>query len=434
MRSSPYAILSALRCGERLEREAFAVVAQGAVNGSWSDAQLAAFLMGVACRGLDAEATLALMQAMLESGEQWNLRQELPQLGDKHSTGGVGDKITLVLGPLLAEAGIPIAMLTGRGLGHTGGTADKLAVIPGLYQELTRRRALELLDRVGLALGIASQAIAPADRKLYALRDHTATVESLPLIVASILSKKLALGPSAIVFDVKVGNGAFLPTLEAARELASHLVEISSRAGVKAAAWLSDMNQPLGDFVGHTAEVREALAVLEGGGPQETRWLTVKLAMELASLLGRSEDQDFFEKLLDSGRPRERFLRWAEAQGGDPHWLAHPHLPLAPVERILQAPRSGYLKAVATKDLGLLLAEAGAGRSRPEDPIDPTIAFRYCRRVGDRVEAGEELGRLYLPQDNSRLVARVIQCFVISDEPSQRLPILYEHIGKRDAA
>ncbi len=387
--------------------------------------------MAVACRGLNDAGMLTLTQAMLESGEQWNLREALCDVVDKHSTGGVGDKLTLILAPLVAAAGIPIAMLTGRGLGHTGGTADKLDVIPGLRQELDRRSVLELLRRVGLALGIASSSIAPADRKLYALRDHTATVDSLPLIVASILSKKLALGAAAIVFDVKVGNGAFLPTLDAARELASTLVNVSSRAGVAASAWLSDMNQPLGEFVGHTAELREALAVLEGGGPRSTRELALTLASELASLLGRAEDRDFFARLLDSGHARERFVLWAEAQGGNPQWLRQPQLPLAPVEMVLEAPRSGYLAAVATRELGLILAKAGAGRTRPGEPIDLEVAFRYASRLGDKIERGSELGRLYVRHEDLGLFEQARRCFVLSETPIPPPPLLYERIGAK---
>lgn len=421
-------MLASLRRGEPLDRETIASVVEGAVSGDWSDAQLAAFLMGVACRGLGLEETIWLTRAMLESGERWELRQAVPGLADKHSTGGVGDKITLVLGPLLAEAGVPMAMLTGRGLGHTGGTADKLESIPGLRQDLDRSGALRLLESVGLALGVASERIAPADRRLYALRDHTATVDSLPLIVSSILSKKLALGAEAIVFDVKVGTGAFLADIDSARRLARTLVDVAAHSGLRAVAWLTDMNQPLGDWVGHHAEVREALEVLEGRGPRETRELTLTLACELLRLLRGSEARAELETLLDSGRARERLLRWAAAQGGDPHWLRDPRLPLAPVEIPLRAATSGYLSGVDVRRVGLLLIEAGAGRLRPGDSIDREVALRYSARLGSRLEAGEELGRVYLRREDRELATRLENCFTVSEQRSPAPPLLLERL------
>jgi len=412
----PFRILERKRAGEPLSREEIGEVVAGATDGSWTDAQLAAFLMAAAIRGLDGDETQALTLAMLGSGERWNLAADVPQLCDKHSTGGVGDKLSLTLGPLLASCGLPIVMLVGRALGHTGGTADKLESIPGISLELDRARCLALLARAGLAIGVATQGIAPADRRLYALRDATATIDSLPLITGSILSKKLATGAAALVFDVKTGNGAFLPEPAEARRLARLLVDTARALGTACSALLTDMSQPLGDWVGHAAEVREALACLAGEGPRETTELTLDLAEEVARLAGSPRSRPELAAALASGRARERFFSWAELSGATPAWLADPQLPLAPVERPILAPRAGVLAGVDTRQLGLLLIEAGAGRNRPGAAIDPGVSLQYRSRLGRPVAAGEELARLYLRREDAALAAKFDACFTVADE------------------
>ncbi|MGE0640464.1 MAG: thymidine phosphorylase [Thermoanaerobaculia bacterium] len=419
--------MSRLRAGERLADGDLRDVARGATTGSWSDGQLAAFLMGVAIRGLNHDETRELTAAMLESGERWNLSAEFPVLADKHSTGGVGDKSSLILAPLLAAAGVPVVMLTGRGLGHTAGTADKLESIPGIQQSLDRERARVLLAKCGMALGIATAGIAPADSTLYALRDRTATVDSLPLIVASILSKKLATGAAAIVFDVKVGEAAFLPALEQARELAGLLTAISSELGIGAAALLTDMNQPLGDWAGHAAEIGETLEILEGGGPPETVELTLALAGELGSLLGVDLSASRLRPVLASGAAREQFARWAVEQGARADWFENPDLPLAPVEKVVLAARDGVVRRVRNRDLGLLLAEAGAARQVVGSELDEGIALHYRTRLGRRVEKGEELARIYLRREDPGLTARFADCFEIGDDGSAP-PLVHEAV------
>jgi len=410
---APYEVLARLRAGAPLRPGDLGEVAHGAADGSWSDAQLAAFLMGVAIRGLDLDRTRELTAGMLESGERWGLAREFPNLVDKHSTGGVGDKASLVLAPLVAAAGAPVIMLTGRGLGHTGGTADKLEAIPGFRQELDRPRACGLLDRCGIALGVATAGIAPADRKLYALRDRTATVDSLPLIVASILSKKLATGASAMVFDVKVGDAAFLPRLDQARELARLLAGISSELGMKAEALLTDMNQPLGDWAGHACEIREVLDCLEGRGPRETIDLTIALALALGRQIGAGWSDESLRGLIGSGAARERFVRWTVAQGAAERWFEDPKLPLAPEETVIRAQQAGFVAAVHTRQLGLLLAEAGGARRAIGGELDLGIALHYRTRLGRRVEMGEELARVYLRRSDPELAARFAGCFEI---------------------
>lgn len=412
----PYRILERKRAGMRLPDEEIRAVVRGATDGSWSDGQLAAFLMAAAIRGLDEGETRALTLAMLESGERWELSKDVPFLCDKHSTGGVGDKVSLILPFVLAACGLPVAMLAGRGLGHTGGTIDKLEVLPGIDLALDRRHTLDLLERCGVAIGAATAAIAPADRKLYALRDVTATVDSLPLITGSILSKKLALGAAAVVFDVKAGNGAFLPELERARELARLLVETSRALGTPASALITDMSQPLGRWAGHAAEVRESLDALEGRGPADLMEVTLAQAEEVARLVGRPLRRADLDAAIADGRARERFDLWAGLQGADPAWLRAPRLDLAPVERPLLARRSGKLAEVDTRQLGFLLMEAGGGRPHPDAVLDFGVSLRVDARLGQEVGAGDPLARVYLRRENDRLVERFAGCFTIAGE------------------
>jgi pyrimidine-nucleoside phosphorylase len=412
----PYRILERKRAGMRLSEGEIRAVARGATDGSWTEGQLAAFLMAAAIRGLDPEETRALTLAMLESGERWELARDVPRLCDKHSTGGVGDKVSLVIAPLLASCGLPVGMLAGRSLGHTAGTIDKLESIPGVDLQLDRRRFLDVVARCGMAIGAATAEIAPADRRLYALRDVTATVDSLPLITASILSKKLAAGAAAVVLDVKTGNGAFLPDLERSIELAGDLVEISNALGTPASALVTDMSQVLGRWAGHAAEVRESLDALAGEGPADLVELTLVLAEEVSHLVGQPLARATMEEALASGRARERFLEWAELQGADPAWLRDPELPLAPMERPLRAQRSGKLAAVDLRQLGLLLVEAGGGRMRPGDAVDFGISLETKVRLGGEVKAGDELARLYLRKDDERLAGLFKGCYTVADE------------------
>jgi thymidine phosphorylase len=434
--SLPYRILERKRAGMRLSADEIREVAAGAAastgaEGAWSEGQLAAFLMAAAIRGLDGEETRALTLAMRDSGERWELGRAVPRLCDKHSTGGVGDKVSLLIAPLLASCGLPVFMLAGRALGHTGGTIDKLESIPGVDLRLDRARALDLLARCGMAIGGATAGIAPADRRLYALRDATATVDSIPLIVASILSKKLATGTSAVVFDVKTGNGAFLPELERARELARALAEAANALGVAAGSLVTDMSQPLGRWAGHTAEVGEILDILAGepAAPAADDLMTVTFALAeaVSRLAGEPLGRPEMERAIASGRAREAFERWAAAQGADGAWLRAPGralAPLAPVVVPLRAARSGVLAAVDVRGLGHLLVEAGGGRARPQDAIDFGISLETLARLGQPVAAGEELARVYLRREDAGLAAAFAGCFTVGDQ-GEAPPLLY---------
>ncbi|MDX1502492.1 MAG: thymidine phosphorylase [Thermoanaerobaculia bacterium] len=429
MADSPYRILHRKRRGRSLTAEEIGDVVRGAVDGGWSEGQLAAFLMAAAIRGLDPSETRALTLAMLDSGDRWELARDVPRVGDKHSTGGVGDKVSLILSPLLAACGQPVVMLTGRGLGHTGGTADKLETIPGLDLGLDRDDCVRLLGSVGMAVGIATGSIAPADRRLYALRDQTATVESIPLITASILSKKLASGAAAVAYDVKTGEGAFLSDPAEAETLARSLVEISEPLGQRASALITDMSQPLGEWVGHAAEVRETLDCLEGRGEPRLMEVVLALCEEVARLTGGTVHRDDLERAVSSGAARELFDRWVEAQGGDLRRLPRASRELAPVEAVATAPAAGSLHRVETRRLGLLLAEAGGGRTRPGGEIDPAVSIRVRARLGDRLAPGDELARLYLRRPDERIAAEFRSCFHLAAEPCEAPPLVRARIS-----
>jgi len=413
--ATPYEILDRKRAGRRWSVDEIRSAVEGSLSGSWSEAQLGAFLMAAAVRGLDSAETDALTRAMLESGDQWALADAVPGLADKHSTGGVGDKTSLVIGPLLAACGQPIVMLTGRGLGHTAGTADKLEAIPGLDLELNRARSLSLLEDTGLAIGVATEGIAPADRKLYGLRDTTGTVVCPALIVASILSKKLASGAQHLVFDVKTGNGAFLPDPEDSFALGQALVDTCADFGRRAVALVTDMSQPLGRWSGHTAEVGEAIECLSGAGPSDLRQLVLALSAALCEVAGNGISRQDLETALDDGSAKRRFAHWAEAQGAERGWIDAWSTRLAPHQVTLEAPRAGVVAGIATRQLGLLLVEAGAGRRQPGDAIDLEVALETCVRVGDSVERGAPLCKVYLGRSDDDLAQRFQACFQIGE-------------------
>ena len=355
--------------------------------------------MAALLSGLDEAETEALMRVMLESGERIALRSVKAPTIDKHSTGGVGDKITLCLAPLVAACGIATPMIAGRGLGHTGGTLDKLEAIPGFRVRLGARRFESVLRNVGACVIGQSNAIAPLDRRLYALRDVTGTVESVPLIVASILSKKLAVKSDGLVLDVKAGRGAFMRDVRSARELARALVRSARRAGLPATALVTDMSEPIGLTIGNALEVREAIDVLRGAGPADTRELTLVLGAEMLRLARHSPSlasaRASLERALDDGSAFERFARMVRAQGGDVRAIEDPRrLPRARVRLAVRAKKRGVLASADPLELGLVAVALGAGRVRADDGVDPGAGIELCRAVGERVERGEPLAFL----------------------------------------
>ena len=430
-----YEILRAKRDGKELAAEEIASLVGGLVSGQVADYQAAAFLMAAMINGLSTAEAAALTEAMRDSGEKWDL-SDLAPVVDKHSTGGVGDKVTLVLAPLVAACGVRVGMMSGRGLGHTGGTLDKLAAIPGFRTDLDERGVRQMLQKVGAALFAQTDAIAPADRILYALRDVTGTVESLSLITASILSKKLASGTTGIVFDVKTGDGAFMKTVEESRALGHSLVETARAAGRQASGWITDMSRPLGRAVGNSLEAEEAIRVLRGEGPGTVREISVRLGAEMLAFaepdLLEPAARERLEAAISSGKAARVFERLIEGQGGDPKVVENPSLLPQPKEKIpAVAPRSGVVQAIATERMGFLSIDIGCGRRRREDTIDPAAGFLVEKTVGDRVREGEPLAFLCLgerPAPRSGIEKELAELFTIGDAPAAPPPLMLEKL------
>ena len=385
-------VILAKRHGEAHDRGTLERFMRGYLAGEVPDYQVAAWLMAVVWQGMTPQETADLTEVMADSGERLDLAA-FPHALDKHSTGGVGDKTTLVLAPLVAELGGTVAKMSGRGLGHTGGTVDKLESIPGFRAELDSAAFFRQLREVGVAVTGQTRDLAPADGLLYALRDATGTVASLPLIASSIMSKKLAGGAHAIVLDVKAGRGAFMRTEADARALAEAMVDIGRRAGRRVRAVLSNMNEPLGTAVGHALEVREAIATLRGGGPGDLRELVLVLAQELLAAGGLPTDGDRVEAALDDGSAYERFVRWVRAQGGDPERL--DELEIAPDRHAWRAETDGVLVFLDAERVGRAAASLGGGRRHKGDTIDLGVGATLQAKVGDRVRAGDPLVTLH---------------------------------------
>ena len=434
-------IIRRKRDGNPLERVHIDAFVRGLVDHSWSDAQAAAMAMAFFLEGMSHEETMGLTDAMTRSGTVLDWASSFPgPILDKHSTGGVGDKVSLVLAPVVAACGGIVPMISGRGLGHTGGTLDKLDSIPG-YQTIVPRDRLEaVLRKAGCAIVGASGEIAPADRRLYAIRDVTATVESIPLICASILSKKLAAGLDAMVLDIKVGNGAFATDLPFARAMASALNEVAASSGLKTVAWITDMNQVLGSSCGNAVEVLESVRFMKGEEQDPRLALVIRtLAAELL-VLGRLEPNvdaagARVDKVLASGAALEHFARMVAALGGESDFVerAAERLPAAPVQRPLTASKSGWIHRVATRDLGLACIELGGGRHKSEDSVDPRVGFTRVVAPGDRVEAGGVLAMVHAASEaDADTVAKLLEnAFSIADEAPQPSPILVARVGGR---
>ncbi len=405
---------------------------QSITDESVPDYQLAAWLMAVWHRGLDTEETFVLTEAMRDSGDQLDLSSIEEPTADKHSTGGVGDKISLPLAPLAACLGLRVPMLSGRGLGHTGGTLDKLTAIPGYRVDLSGEEMVAVVREVGCSIIGQTARVAPADRRLYALRYVTGTVDCVPLIVSSILSKKFAAGPEHLVIDLKCGSGAFMQDLKEAQVLAAALIAVGRRAGKKISAWITNMDEPLG-AIGHAIEVRESLAVLAGGGPAEVRELTLALVMEMGALAGLGTAEELrprLEALLDGGQAMDRFLAMVEAHGGRlDRDSPSRSLEIAPEVEPFRAPAEGRFSGIDTKQVGLAAVDLGGGRLRHTDIIDLSVGLEYVVRVGDRVEEGQPLLRIFARDEDRAEAARerLRRATRIAEEEVERRPLLLEY-------
>lgn len=428
-------VIRTKRDGGTLSADQVRFAVQGATDGSVPDYQLSALLMAIYLRGMDGEETRHLTEAMLHSGDLLDLSDLSGPKADKHSTGGVGDKTSLVLAPIAAAAGVLVPMISGRGLGHTGGTLDKLEAIPGFSVKLDVPGIRRALETAGFCIAGQTERIAPADRKLYALRDVTSTVESIPLITASIMSKKLAEGIDALVLDVKTGKGAFMQTREDARRLAEGMVDTGRRMGKRMTAFITDMNQPLGLTAGNAVEVAESVRTLRGEGSKDLEDLSVELAAEMIRLGGVAPDLDSARKTargqLASGRALERFARCVELQGGDPRIVEDlSRLPAATRTRAVTAEADGYVGAMDARGVGVAVVLLGGGRMRQEDTVDPAVGVRLERKTGDPVKRGETLAVLQYNAD-ARLeeaVGSVRSAYRITPEPPSPSPLVLERL------
>ena len=400
------------------------------VRGDVPEYQTAAFLMAVWFRGLTPAETYAMTDAMVASGDTVDLAARLGRrVVDKHSTGGVGDKITIAVGPVVAACGVPFGKMSGRGLGHTGGTLDKLESIPGFRVELTTDELVEQTREIGIAVAGQTADLVPADKKLYALRDVTATIDQVSLIAASIMSKKIAAGASAVVLDVKVGEGAFMRTVDDARELAEEMRALGEQAGMDVVCVLTDMDQPLGRAVGNALEVREAWETVSGGGPEDTRELVLDAAAQLLALsdLGIDEDEGRrrAEAALGDGSALATYDRWVRAQGGDPD---PARLPVAPVVRQVVAPASGYVHELGAREVAITAMELGAGREVAGQPIDHAVGVVCLRKRGEPVAAGEPLAEIHARGEAAaeKAEASLLAAYEIGDGKVEPRPLVLE--------
>lgn len=428
-------IIARKRDGQALARAEIAFFIDGFTHGDIPDYQAAAWLMAVVWRGMTDRETTDLTLIMAHSGEMLDLSDIGPMIVDKHSTGGVGDKTTIAVGPMVTATGLPMAKMSGRSLEFSGGTLDKLESIPGYKVPLSREEFLHQVRQVGLAVAGQTGDLVPADGKLYALRDVTATVESIPLIASSVMSKKIASGANAIVLDVKVGRGAFMRTEADAVELAKKMVAIGQGVGRKVSAVVSDMSQPLGQAVGNALEVEEAIATLRGAGPADLTEHCMVIGAHLLVLGGKARDtaeaRVILGNLVESGAAMEQFRRWIEAQGGDPSVADNPRImPQANLVRDVPAPRSGVIGGIDAMEVGLTAVMLGAGREKKGDPIDHSVGIVFGPKVADEVEAGERLFTLHAADEDSLAAARqrLLDAYTWRDQLVEPPPLVHQVI------
>jgi pyrimidine-nucleoside phosphorylase len=432
---SVYEILNKKRRGGPLSKGEIETFVDRFTRGEIPDYQMAALLMAVAINGTTSEEMATLTQAMLRSGEQWKMRDQYDFIADKHSTGGVGDKVSLVLTPWVAACGIKIGMLSGRGLGHTGGTLDKLEAIPGFNARLTKDEFERCIADVSAVITTSTEGIAPADKKIYALRDVTGTVESLPLITASIMSKKLAMGASALVLDVKTGSGAFMRLYQDSKALAESLVAAAAGSGTRVEAMITDMDRPLGVAAGNANEIIETIEVLKGNGPADVEEITRAQAERLLVMSGKYDERSANAKLaetLKSGAALDHTRKWIAAQGGDPNVVDdYSLLPQPRTTLEVKAPQSGFIKHIDTYAAGMFTVDLGAGRKKADDVIDYAAGVMFDRKTGDEVKAGDVIARIQLgsrERDENELRERFLTFVELGDEKPVGKPLIHEYL------
>ena len=435
----PQDVIRKKRDGEKLSREEINFFIDGVTRGTVADYQISALLMAIYLNGMDDSEQEILTHAMLHSGNTLDFSDIAKPKADKHSTGGVGDKTSLLIAPMVAACGVCVPMISGRGLGHTGGTLDKLEAIPGYRVDLSAGEFERVLKTVGYAMSGQTAELAPADKKMYALRDATSTVEAIPLIVASIISKKGAAGLDAMVIDVKVGSGAFMRDEERAKALAHALVRTGNACGIRTRALLTDMNQPLGQAVGNSLEVKECVELLRGegtAGAQPVLDLSVELAAHMLVLSNVDKSltaaRDRLGKIVSSGQALECFRQNVAAQGGEPKVCDDPagFLPLVTESFKVESPRSGFVTKVNTAEIGHAIAAIGGGRVRIDDTIDPTVGFIAQARIGDAVDEGAAIGTVYCRDHSSAEEAgrRIQAAYEIGEQSPTEIPHLLREV------
>ena len=426
-----YEIIHKKKQGMELTADEIQYIVKGFTSGTISDAQMSALLMAIYFKGMTPNETAALTMAMAQSGDQMDLTCLSGLKIDKHSTGGVGDKTTLAVGPIVAALGVPVAKMSGRGLGHTGGTVDKLEAIPGLRTEIPTTEFLEIVAKHGICITGQSGNFAPADKKIYALRDITATVDSIPLIAASIMSKKIAAGADRILLDVKTGNGAFMKTLPESQALARAMVEIGEGCGRKTQALITDMSVPLGLAVGNILEIQEVVDILQGRGPADITHICIELAAHMLHLAEKGNldlCREMAKEAISKGAALAKLAEMVEAQGGDRTYISEPgKFVQAKIQYPVISPARGYISSMNTEGIGLCAMNLGAGRENADDIIDFTAGIMVKAKTGDPVEEGQPLAVLHASsQEKARSVAeKYMCCLTFSDIPVPRPSLIY---------
>ncbi|MCX7695515.1 MAG: pyrimidine-nucleoside phosphorylase [Caloramator sp.] len=432
-----YDIILKKRNGEELTKEEIDFFVDGYTKGEIPDYQVSALLMAIFFNKMTKRETADLTMAMVNSGETIDLSEIQGVKVDKHSTGGVGDKTTLVLAPMVAACGVPVAKMSGRGLGHTGGTIDKLESIKGFSVEMTKKQFIDNVNRIKMAVGGQTADLAPADKKLYALRDVTATVDNVSLIASSIMSKKIAAGADAIVLDVKTGTGAFMKTLDDSFELAKEMVDIGTNVGRNTIAVISDMDQPLGYAVGNALEVKEAVETLKGHGPEDLLELCIVLGTQMLLLAGRAKSEEEARKMLQetitSGAAYEKFKEFVKAQGGDVSVIEDLEL-LPKAQHIIEvkADREGYITRIIADQIGISALILGAGRETKESPIDPAVGIIIKEKVGSYVKKGDVIAYLFANDLNKAKTSeqKLLEAYHIEEQKPEDRPLIFGIVTK----
>ena len=429
-----YDLIHKKRNGESLTKEELEYIVKEYVAGNIPDYQMSALLMAIYFQGMNDEETSVFTNEVAHSGDMVDLSSIEGVKVDKHSTGGVGDKTTLVIGPIVASYGVKVAKMSGRGLGHTGGTVDKMESIPGMQTSLDSKQFTEIVNKIGICVVGQSGNLAPADKKLYALRDVTATVDSIPLIACSIMSKKLAAGNDCILLDVKTGSGAFMKTLDDSIKLAEKMVAIGKNAGKNTVGLITDMDVPLGQNIGNTLEVKEVLEILQGRGPADLREVCVNLAanmLYLAELGDIEKCKEMAEMALDNGQAYEKFLEFVDAQGGDVSYLKDPSkFETAKFEREVKLGKEGYIAKMDAEGIGTASVMLGAGRKTTDDVIDFAAGIKLIKKTGDQVKADDTIAILYSNSEAALDEAeeKMLDCYQVSDEKPEVDPLVFARV------